>query len=306
MGGARATPMALVDSTSSYFARLPLVAAAGTTTRTPAAGVLVDVAPRHAGFDEAARKRDLGALERYRDARGHERPHLVDGAVDGAAAPVTRTEGEHHGETKAANPGSYANGRLLRYAKALDGGVVVIAAETHPFSTAALHAPVSAIIESDVGCVTEELTEEELLTFFVVRGVHAAPVVTADGVLTGFVSLVDVQRSRDGAREDEPRVVLRGGGGYALGPGFHMQPTRTVSDIMTRPPVYIEASAQLTQAAALMAFEGVARLPVVDGERRVVGVLSALDLLRWMGRQDGYQIPAYTQRSRQHPQPESE
>ena len=110
MGGARATPMALVDSTSSYFAQmgavplltaagelalarriedgdrqifaalldsrvavdeLLLVAAAGTTTRTPAADVLVDVDPRHAGFDEAARKRELGALigalERYRD-----------------------------------------------------------------------------------------------------------------------------------------------------------------------------------------------------------------------------------------------
>jgi len=181
-----------------------------------------------------------------------------------------------------------------------------LVAETHPFSTAALHAPVSAIIESDAGCVTEELTEEELLTFFVVRGVHAAPVVTADGVLTGFVSLVDVQRSRDGAREDEPRVVLRGGGGYALGSGFHLQPARTVADIMTQPPIYIEASAQLTQAAARMAFEGVGRLPVVDGEHHVVGVLSALDLLRWMGRQDGYQIPAYTQRSRQHPDPESE
>jgi len=27
-------------------------------------------------------------------------------------------------------------------------------------------------------------------------------------------------------------------------------------------------------------------------------MLSALDLLRWVGREDGYTIPAYTQRSR--------
>lgn len=47
-----------------------------------------------------------------------------------------------------------------------------------------------------------------------------------------------------------------------------------------------------------MAFEGVSRLSIIDGERRVVGVLSALDLLRWIGRQDGYSIPEYTQRSR--------
>jgi CBS-domain-containing membrane protein len=181
----------------------------------------------------------------------------------------------------------------------------MIAAGESPFSTAALHAPVSAIIEADVGCVTEEMTEEELLTFFVARAVHAAPVLGAGGALSGFVSLVDVQRHRARAHDAEPRVELRGGGGYALGPGFHMQTGRTVADIMTSPAIFVDASAQLTQAAALMAFEGVSRLPVVNAERRVVGVLSALDLLRWMARQDGYKIPAYTQRSR-HPDDESE
>jgi CBS domain-containing protein len=67
---------------------------------------------------------------------------------------------------------------------------------------------------------------------------------------------------------------------------------------MTRPAISLEATAPLTRAAALMAFEGVSRLPIVDGRQHVVGMLSALDLLRWLGRQDGYTIPAYTQRSR--------
>jgi CBS-domain-containing membrane protein len=174
-----------------------------------------------------------------------------------------------------------------------------------PFSAAALHAPVSAIMQTDVACVEEDLGEEELITFFVVRGVHAAPVVGKDACLCGFVSLVDVQR-RDGSEEAPPRVELRGGGGYALGRGFHSQPARTVADLMTKPAISLAASAQLTQAAALMAFEGVSRLPVVDEEQHVVGLLSALDLLRWMGRQDGYSIPEYTQRSRTRGGPESE
>jgi CBS-domain-containing membrane protein len=174
-----------------------------------------------------------------------------------------------------------------------------------PFSAAALHAPVSAIMETDVACVQEDLSEEELINFFVVRGVHAAPVLGEGGVLSGFVSLVDVRR-RPGADEAAPRVELRGGGGYALGRGFHVQPARTVAEIMTRPAICLDASAQLTQAAALMAFEGVSRLPIVDAQQRVVGVLLALDLLRWMGRQDGYSIPEYTQRSRQRTEPESE
>ncbi len=120
-GSARAAPVALVDSTSSYFARMgavPLLtpaeelalarrieesdrailvalldepcavdellraAAEGTTTRTLAGDVLVDVDPRHANFDEAARKREVAdvlvALQRYRDAQA--RGDALDGA----------------------------------------------------------------------------------------------------------------------------------------------------------------------------------------------------------------------------------
>jgi CBS domain-containing protein len=95
------------------------------------------------------------------------------------------------------------------------------------------------------------------------------------------------------------RVAIRGRGSYTLGRGFHLQqPAQTVAEIMTRPAICLEASAQLTRAAALMAFEGVRRLPIVDAAHRVVGVVSALDLLRWVGRQDGYSIPDYTQRAR--------
>jgi len=58
------------------------VAAAGTTTHLPAGEVLVDVDPRHAGSDEASRKRELvdllAALARYRAAQ--ERRAGVGGA----------------------------------------------------------------------------------------------------------------------------------------------------------------------------------------------------------------------------------
>ncbi len=167
-----------------------------------------------------------------------------------------------------------------------------------PFSPAAMHAPVSAIMETDVACVQEDMSEEELLTFFLAHGLHEAPVVGEGSLLTGFVSLGDLQRGRGEAEQVPLRVGLREGGSYALGRGFHLQPVRTVAEIMSRSAICLEASAPLTKAAALMAFEGVHRLPIVDAEQRVVGVLSALDLLRWVGRQDGYSIPMYTQRSR--------
>jgi predicted transcriptional regulator len=67
---------------------------------------------------------------------------------------------------------------------------------------------------------------------------------------------------------------------------------------MTQPVICLQASATVTMAAALMAFEGVRRLPIVDSAQQVIGMLSALDLLRWLGQQDGYSIPGYTQRAR--------
>jgi CBS domain-containing protein len=175
------------------------------------------------------------------------------------------------------------------------------AAPVIPFSSAALHAPVSAIMETEVVCVHEDMSLEDLLTFFLDHGLHDAPAVSEGSVLAGFVSLGDLHDRADRGDMEETalRVELRGGGSYTLGRGFHLQQSaRTVADIMTRPVVCLEASAQLTKAAALMAFEGVRRLPIVDAEKRVVGILSALDLLRWIGRQDGYSIPDYTQRTR--------
>lgn len=48
----------------------------------------------------------------------------------------------------------------------------------------------------------------------------------------------------------------------------------------------------LSRAAALMAYEQVHRLPVVSTERRVVGVISALDVAGWLARNDGYVVPS--------------
>lgn len=56
-------------------------------------------------------------------------------------------------------------------------------------------------------------------------------------------------------------------------------------------------SASLSKAAALMAFEGVHRLPILSNDGKVVGILSALDVLRWLAKQQGYVVP---KRARSH------
>lgn len=53
-----------------------------------------------------------------------------------------------------------------------------------------------------------------------------------------------------------------------------------VQDVMSHPVITIHATDSLGSAAALMAHRGLKRLPVVDEQQRLVGVLSRLDVLR--------------------------
>ena len=52
-----------------------------------------------------------------------------------------------------------------------------------------------------------------------------------------------------------------------------------VEEIMTRSPRVCMATAPLTQAAQMMRDEDVGEIPVVDGERKVVGVITDRDIV---------------------------
>ncbi|PTL84605.1 CBS domain-containing protein [Vitiosangium sp. GDMCC 1.1324] len=69
-------------------------------------------------------------------------------------------------------------------------------------------------------------------------------------------------------------IVVRG---LALG---HDPNTSTVSAVMTREIEVIHQDASLKEAAALMAANQIRRLPVVDDDENLVGILSLADLTR--------------------------
>ena len=126
---------------------------------------------------------------------------------------------------------------------------------------------VSTVMTNDVVCVSEDLTIEELATLFLERGISGAPVVDSQGYPLGVVSKTDIVRD-----------TYEAGGGA------------TVQDIMTPLTFKLYEHAALSQAAALMAYEGVHRVPVVSEQGRVVGILSSLDVMRWLALNDGYLI----------------
>jgi CBS domain-containing protein len=65
--------------------------------------------------------------------------------------------------------------------------------------------------------------------------------------------------------------------------------TLPVSDVMSEPPITIEADAEIEDAAALMLREGIVRLPVVEG-RRLVAIVTRSDIVQ--GLAAGREPPA--------------
>jgi CBS domain-containing protein len=72
----------------------------------------------------------------------------------------------------------------------------------------------------------------------------------------------------------------------------HRDPTTTlVADIMTRDVLCISPDQEPEQVMALMTEKRIRHLPVVEG-RRVVGIVSIGDLVRWASRNQDFEIRA--------------
>jgi CBS domain-containing protein len=108
-------------------------------------------------------------------------------------------------------------------------------------------------------CVTEDLAVEALAELLVERGISGVPVVDAEGFPIGVVSKTDLLRSRVEADD-----------------------AATVSELMTCIAFTLPEWSPIGDAVKLMAIEGVHRVPVVDRDGRVTGIVSSMDLVRWL------------------------
>jgi CBS-domain-containing membrane protein len=67
---------------------------------------------------------------------------------------------------------------------------------------------------------------------------------------------------------------------------------QTVADVMSKPAITVRAKDSIGVAASRMARAGVKRLPVVDENNRLVGVLSRVDILRLVAAKDARKMTA--------------
>ena len=123
----------------------------------------------------------------------------------------------------------------------------------------------------------------ELISVMLVRGVSGLPVVDDDRRVVGVVSEADLVARR--GFDPAPRRLLS-----IVDDALHRRHNRwctkaaglVAGEIMTVPAHTVHPNADVHQAASRMVTLALKRLPVVDDDGRLVGIIAQRDVLRLM------------------------
>ena len=140
---------------------------------------------------------------------------------------------------------------------------------------------VKGVMTTSVVAVRENADFKEMVTVMRSRRISAFPVIDASSRVLGVVSEADLLQ-----KETTPALPQ---GGIRLPWRLREQSKAagvTAAEVMTRPAVTIHDDAPVAEAARLMQSRKVKRLPVVDGDGRLRGIITRTDVLSVFERPD--------------------
>jgi CBS domain-containing protein len=114
--------------------------------------------------------------------------------------------------------------------------------------------------------------------------ISGLPVVDGEGRVLGVLSEGDILYKETGAT-DKPGFFDRLLAVPPIGLDLKLA-ARTVGEAMSAPALTIGPRRPVTEAATVMIEEGVNRLPVIDDEERLIGIITRADLVRAFVRSD--------------------
>jgi CBS domain-containing protein len=128
--------------------------------------------------------------------------------------------------------------------------------------TIADRVPVTAIMTRDIVCARSALSVGALKELLIKNHIGCVPIVDDRGRPKGIVTKLDlVERT---------------------------EPALTAADVMMPLAITLNTHATIAHAAAMMAIEDFHHLMVVGIDQCLVGVLSTMDIVRWLARNDGF------------------
>jgi CBS-domain-containing membrane protein len=136
---------------------------------------------------------------------------------------------------------------------------------------------VADVMTRRVATVTEETGYKQIVETLTTNAVSAVPVVDADHRVVGVVSEADLLHKVDIASLQPHGWLLER---KRVRVAREKANADFARELMTAPPITVAEDDTVAFAARVMDTEGVKRLPVVDSEDRLVGIVSRSDLLR--------------------------
>ncbi|MFF0745442.1 CBS domain-containing protein [Streptomyces sp. NPDC004111] len=150
------------------------------------------------------------------------------------------------------------------------------------------HSKIGSVMTTDVVTARLGTPFKEVARLLAEHRVSGLPVVDADDHVVGVVSETDLLAHeaeaaaphRPTRRVHLPRLTRAGRAAE------HKAVARTARELMSAPPVCVHAEVTIAEGARTMVRHSVERLPVVDDEDRLVGIVTRRDLLQVFLRPD--------------------
>jgi len=156
-----------------------------------------------------------------------------------------------------------------------------------------MYATVKDVMTTKVTSVRGDAPFKDVAESLITHTVSALPVVDGEGHVIGIVSEEDLLH-KEGFKERYYRedyhppllIRLRRRLGHKGGDGRDKARGGTAADLMTTPAITVQQHASIVSAIRLMVEHGVKRLPVVDADGALQGIVSRHDLLKVFVRSD--------------------
>jgi CBS-domain-containing membrane protein len=123
--------------------------------------------------------------------------------------------------------------------------------------------PITEIMSRRLVTARPELPADRLVELFLDQHVGCVPIVNQAGRAIGIVTKLDVVECM---KEGRP----------------------TARELMMPIAMSLDVHATVGQAARVMSAERIHHVLIVDDDRRLVGIVSALDVVHWLARNDGF------------------
>jgi CBS-domain-containing membrane protein len=145
------------------------------------------------------------------------------------------------------------------------------------------HRKIKHVMTTDVALVRDYTDFKDIVKLLAVRGVSAAPVVDNENRVIGVVSNADLLAKQ--SQYETPgglarlRIMRRN--------RARAKAAATVAaDLMTTPAITIDPESTVVHGARLLAQHNIKRLPVIDTDGRLIGIVARQDLLSVFLRKD--------------------